>query len=152
MGTRFRAAFVAALAASLLMVAPAAAASDNKLLDASMTGIAVGGQVLLGQQGGGVPWALDRGDAKLWSDGSLKVKVRGLVVASSGVNPIATGIAVVVCGGGTATVSTAPVPFSPSGDATVATTVALPDPCTAPVVFFSGVTGNGPRWFAVTGG
>ena len=151
MGTRFRAAMIAAFAASLLLVAPTAAAG-NKLLDASMTGIAVGGQVLLGQTGGGVPWALDKGDAKLWSDGSLKVKVRGLVVAASGVNPIGTGIAVVVCGGGTSSVSSAPVPFSPAGDATVDTVVDLPAPCLAPVVFFSGVTGNGPRWFAVTGG
>lgn len=151
MATRLRAAILVALAASMLAILPATAAPGNKVLDASMTGIPVAGQVLLGQQGGGVPWVLDKGDAKLWADGTLEVTVRGLVLATTGVNPVATGIATVVCGGGTASASSAAVPFSPTGDAVVEAKLTLPDPCLAPVVFFSGVTGNGPRWFAVTG-
>ena len=44
------------------------------------------------------------------------------------------------------------VPFSPEGDAQVNETVTLPATCLAPAVFFAGITGAGPRWFAVTGG
>ena len=44
------------------------------------------------------------------------------------------------------------VPYSPEGDAEVETVVSRRRAsCLAPVVFFAGNTGAGPRWFAVTG-
>ncbi len=126
-------------------------AGGPKVLDASMVGIPVGGKVLQGQIGGGVPWALDEGRVMLFADGRLHVEVEGLVVAASGVNPIGTGRAIITCDGATAFSSPA-VPFSMTGDAEVnVRATGLPSPCLAPAVFFSGVTANGDRWFAVTG-
>ena len=86
---------------------------------------------------------------------ALHFEVEHLVLAAganAGTNPIPTGVAIVACGGGSTLITTAPVPFSPAGDAEVEANVSLPGPCLAPVVFFAGVTGAGPRWFAVTGG
>ena len=41
-----------------------------------------------GVNGGGVPWQIDRGRGDLSSDGRLKIKVEGLVLVSSGQNPV----------------------------------------------------------------
>jgi hypothetical protein len=150
-----RPALAVAAVAVALVAGTVTADPGTKLLDASMTGIQVGGQTLLGVKGGGLPWVLDRGDARLFADGRLQVSVRHLVLAAGaaeGTNPIPTGRAIVACNGGADTVMTGLVPYSPEGNATVDTTVSLPSPCLAPVVFFAGQTGNGPLWFAVTGG
>jgi hypothetical protein len=145
----------AALATVLAVGAVAASDSGAKVLDASMAGIpaSMTGQAFMGVQGGGLPWSIESGDAKLFRDGRLHVEVEGLVLAAgpaAGTNPIATGIAIVSCAGSVVAQS-APVPFSTSGDAEVDARVALPSSCLAPVVLFAGVTGGGPRWFAVTG-
>jgi hypothetical protein len=144
-----------ALALTLLVVLAAATvatanASGRKVFSSSMVGVPAGGPTLFGVQGGGVPWAIEEGSATLTADGSLHVEVQGLVVAASGINPVATGRAIVACNGA-AVASTAAVPFSRAGDAEVDATVSLPSPCFAPAVFFAGVTANGDRWFAVTG-
>jgi len=139
-----------ALAGLVLGSVSTTIAGGPKVLDARLTGIPTGGLVLHGITGGGVPWKIDEGRAKLFADGRLQVEVRGLVVASSGVNPVATGRAIVTCSS-VAIASTGAVPFSPTGDADVDTSINLPSTCLAPAVFFAGVTGNGDRWFAVTG-
>lgn len=148
-----------AVAGALIAVAIAAGAvtadPGTKLVDASMTGIPTGGLALEGVAGGGIPWMLDRGDARLFADGRLEVSVRHLVLAAGplkGTNPIAMGRAVVTCNGGATTLMSDPVPYSPEGDAMVEAMLNLPSPCLGPVVFFAGQTGNGPRWFAVSGG
>lgn len=129
----------------------ATTASGQKVLDARMTGIPVGGLTLHGLIGGGVAWNLDDGRAKLFEDGRLDVEVEGLVLATNGTNPIDNGRAIVTCSD--AAVASSPiVPFSDEGDASVSTTVDLPDTCLAPAVFFVGVLPTGAeRWFAVTG-
>jgi len=142
--------------ASALLIALAlgtvanATATGRAVLSSSMTGIPTAGLSLLGVPGGGVAWVLDNGTATLSADGRVHVEVNGLVLATTHVNPIATGRVIVACGGA-AVDSTAPVPFSTDGHAVVNATVSLPSPCLAPVVFFAGVTGGGDRWFAVTG-
>ena len=148
-----------ALAGALIAVALAASATTadpgTKLLDASMTGIPTGGLALEGVAGGGIPWMLDRGDARLFADGRLQVSVRHLVLAAgplAGTNPIPTGRAIVACNGGADVVMTDVVPYSAEGDAMVDAQVSLPSTCLAPAVFFAGQTPGGPRWFAVTGG
>jgi hypothetical protein len=140
-----------------LAVASSTTASDGnrKVLDATMAGIptSLTGQVFMGAQGGGLPWRLDSGRAKLWSDGRLVVEVDGLVFAAGpneGRNTVPTGSALVSCGGVVVAMSD-PVPYSAEGDAEVETRVDLPASCFAPVVFFAGNTPGGPRWFAVTG-
>jgi hypothetical protein len=126
-------------------------AGGPKLIDGRMTGIPTANLVLQGVTGGGVPWVIDEGRAKLFTDGRLDVEVQGLVLATNGTNPIANGRAVVTCNSLPAA-SSPIVPFSPEGDASVTTQVDLPDSCLAPAIFFVGVLPNGAeRWFAVTG-
>jgi hypothetical protein len=115
-----------------------------------------------GLAGGGLPWVIDSGSADLRASGQLHVEVEGLVLARrapvppnlQGTNPVPQFKAIVSClttTGGAATTSnilTSPVPASSSGDAEIDTTVALPTPCFAPIIFVTSPTG---AWFAVTG-
>ena len=135
--------------ALLLSTVSAASAGGRKVLDSTMTGLPVGNMLLNGLTGGGVPWSIEEGRVQLFADGRLHVEVEGLVVASSGINPVLTGgRAVVTCNN--APVATTDVfPFSsPDGDSTIDTVVSLPAQCLAPAVFFTNATS---RWFAVTG-
>ena len=110
-----------------------------------------------GVNGGGVPWQIDRGRGDLSSDGRLEIRVEGLVLVSSGQNPVNMFRGVVNC----LTVespdvgvnlATAPVPASTDGDARIKATLKLPDPCVAPIVFVTSGTGAAPgNWFAATG-
>ena len=71
---------------------------------------------------------------------------------AAGTNPIPTGVGIVTCADGATRITTDPVPYSMAGDADVDARITLPATCLAPNVFFAGVTGAGPRWFAVNGG
>jgi hypothetical protein len=110
-----------------------------------------------GVNGGGVPWQIDRGRGDLSSDGRLKIRVEGLVLVSSGQNPVPMFRGVVNCLTPASpdvgvNLATAPVPASSDGDATIKATVDLPDPCVAPIVFVTSGTGAPPgSWFAATG-
>jgi len=110
-----------------------------------------------GVNGGGVPWQIDRGRGELSSDGRLKIRVEGLVLVSSGQNPVPMFRGVVNCLTTESpdvgvNLATAPVPASSDGDATIKATVELPDPCVAPIVFVTSGTGSPPgNWFAATG-
>jgi len=119
------------------------------------------GTPVRGLAGGGLPWQIDRARGELRSDGRLEVRVEGLVLARKapvppnlqGTNPIPQFRAVVSCLTPASpvngeNVATDPFPASPQGDARVRTTIALPDPCIAPIVF---VTSPTEQWFAVTG-
>jgi len=141
---------VSLLAALALGSVVSAEAGGPKVLDATMVGIPTGGLALHGLTGGGAPWKIAEGRAKLFADGRLSVDVEGLVLLN-GTNPIANGRAIVTCN--SAAVATSPiVPFSSAGDAEVEARVAIPSPCLAPAIFFVGVLPNGAeRWFAVTG-
>jgi hypothetical protein len=108
--------------------------------------------------GGNLPWVISKGSGKLKTDGELKVRVRGLVIPSppfNSTNPIPTFRAIVSCqsvdenGNATvANVSTEEFPATPEGNSDIETTISLPQPCIAPIVFVTHPTG---RWFAVTG-
>jgi hypothetical protein len=143
------------LLAVLALGSGSVAADSNghggKILDTTLAGIPVAGQVLLGVPGGGRPWTLVRGDAKLWADGSIDLKVHGLLLGpggtNEGTNPVTLGRAIVVCNGVDKVLSET-VPFDADGDARVKTTLTLPSPCLAPVIFFGSAGGS---WFAVSG-
>jgi hypothetical protein len=141
---------LAVLAALLVGTVSSTVAGGPKVLDGRMTGIPTGGLALHGIAGGGIPWVIDDGRAKLFADGRLLVEVGGLVLATTHTNPVPTGRAIVTCSS-VAVAHSDPVPFSPTGDAVVDTTVDLPASCLAPAVFFAGITAAGDRWFAVTG-
>jgi hypothetical protein len=122
---------------------------------AGVTGPYVGSaNPIRGVNGGGIPWDIAEGKAVLTADGHLEVKVEGLVLATTGTNPITTFRGLVSCQtivDGAATVmnvSTAPFPATTAGDSKIEATVSLPSPCFAPIVF---VTSPGGSWFAVTG-
>jgi hypothetical protein len=153
---RLRPALAAAFAASVIVTGVTVAASGGqKLIDSPMAGIPAGAPTIAGVLGGGAPWRIDEGHAQLRADGRLHIEVQGLVLNAGpliGTNPIPTGVGIVSCGGGAQIVTSSPVPYSSTGDATVDQRIQLPETCLAPVVFFAGVTGGGPRWFAVNGG
>ena len=114
------------------------------------------GHPIRGINGGGVPWAIQRGEGELSANGRLEVEVRGLVIASTGVNPVAQFIAAVNCLTTTSpdtgeTRLTAPVNVGPAGNARFEATLPLPRPCIAPIVFVGTPAGNSLRWFATTG-
>jgi hypothetical protein len=156
MGRHIRFALVAGILIALVAAVPATSAGNSrKVLDATMAGLpaSMAGQTFMGAVAGGLPWRLDGGRAKLWADGRLHVEIEGLVFAAGpneGRNTVPTGRALVACGG-TVVAMSDPVPYSPAGDAEVESRIDLPSSCLAPVVFFAGNTGAGPRWFAVTG-
>jgi len=118
---------------------------------------------------GGLPWTLERGEARLSADGELRVDVEGLVISAldsaavargvGGTNPVAQFKAVLSClttgaGGvaGTVNLSTGLVNVATGaggGDARIREKLAgIPKPCIAPIVF---VTSAGGSWFAITG-
>jgi hypothetical protein len=108
-----------------------------------------------GLAGGGAAWAIGEAKAELHSDGRLEVTVRGLVLVSSGANPIPNFRAVLSCqiidGMGAPAVvnlSTGDFPASTTGDADIEATLMLPSQCFAPILFVTNPTG---RWFAVSG-
>jgi hypothetical protein len=149
---------------ALVALAPGAgSAGPPKVLEFDTMGAVVGPYVgaanpIRGVPGGGLPWAIDEGHGKLRVDGTLEVKVEGLVLAAGdavGTNPIANFRAIVSCqtidaAGGAAVVNrpTGLFPATTAGDSTIEATIDLPSPCFAPIVF---VTSPGGSWFAVTG-
>lgn len=125
--------------------------------------------LIRGVSGGGLPWAIDKGEARLDDDGTLRVDVEGLVLdpndedvidrGLAGVNPVGAFKAILSCltvdGDGaaaTVNVETATVPATTGlggGDAKIEETlVGVPSPCIAPIVF---VTSPGGSWFAASG-
>ena len=147
--------------------APSASAREIKILQFNtMVGVPpllTGAQSqapLRGISGGGIPWMVGSAQGSLSASGKLKVSVEGLVFAAgpnTGSNTVAQFRALVSCVNADGTFSnilTDPVPAtvgsaaSGGGDAEIETTVALPHPCIAPIVF---VTSPGGSWFAATG-
>ena len=115
-----------------------------------------------GVSGGGLPWELKSGSADLRADGRLHVRVHGLVLARrapvpanlQGTIPFTQLGAIVSClttANGMATTDNVPTSLfrvSTRGDGHLETSVALPTPCFAPIVFVTAPTG---AWFAITG-
>jgi hypothetical protein len=164
--TLLSAALVVGVFAGSAVSTPANASSQALLVFDSMapvTGPYVGSaNPIRGLSGGGLPWMISHADGVLSADGHLVVQVRGLVLADAapvpanlrGTNPIPDFRAVVSCQtiSGTAAmvanVATAPFKATTQGDSRIHTTVALPSPCIAPIVF---VTSPGEAWFAAIG-
>src|SRR3954468_9045407 len=131
------------------------AASDNDatvLRFKTMAGVVEpfkgGRNPIRGLSGCGLPWVLDRAEGRLRSDGRIDVRVEGLVLARrapvpadlQGTNPIKQFRAIVSCltpaqPEGADPIKTDLVDASPDGDARIDTTVDLPTPCVAPIVF-----------------
>jgi hypothetical protein len=105
--------------------------------------------------GGGVPWVISVGKGELKANGKLEIKVRGLIIPTTGTNPAPSFRGVVSCmiidgtgAPGNLNVSTGDFPATPAGDANIEEVLDLPTSCFAPIIF---VTNSAGRWFAVTG-
>jgi hypothetical protein len=148
MSRSIRLALALGVVAALVFASTTAAAGGRKVFSSTMVGLPTGSLVLDGLTGGGVPWSIDEGTATLTSDGRLHVEVQGLVVTSTGVNPVTTGGRAIVACDGAPVASTGIVAFSATGDAEVDAQVNLPSPCLDVAVFFTTATN---KWLAVTG-
>jgi hypothetical protein len=110
-----------------------------------------------GINGGGVPWQIASAKGELRTDGRLEIKVEGLVIVATGVNPVAAFRGVVNCltpASPTTGVNlvTGPVPATSTGNAKIEAKLALPTSCIAPIVFVTNGAGAAPgAWFATTG-
>src|SRR5258706_15039420 len=78
---------------------PTFADEKGNLTDfSSMTGIPVGGMVVRGITGGGLPWTIASGTGTVSQQGVVDVTVNGLVIRSfRGINPIGALKATVSC-------------------------------------------------------
>ena len=117
--------------------------------------------VIGGVQSAGSPWTVKSGFASLDASGRLHVKVRGLILPSTGdAGPVTAVSASLVCGGsgGSVEAETASVPLSTKGNADLHARITLPTLCFAPVVLVNIAATNGnpiPQpgaWIAATGG
>ncbi len=92
---------------------------------------------LFGVLPGTAPWAIDEGHVRVRSDGTLRLRVRGLVIPTppaNGTNPVPLLSASVYCSGALVATSKT-VPFSPKGDARINQDLGeLPAPCANPGV------------------
>lgn len=103
---------------------------------------------------GGAAWSLDKGSVKITRHGKFKLRVKGLVLTSTGMTGTVTTIsASLFCGADantTPAVTTGPVPLSPHGDARIRQKVTLPATCLGPIVLVH-PNGGLTRYIAVTG-
>ena len=110
--------------------------------------------------GGGLPWTLTSARGELNTSGKLELEVTGLVFAAgpnTGKNTVTSFRAIVSCinsSGAVQNTQTDPFPATVGpateggGNASIETTLSLPQPCFAPIVF---ITSPGGNWCAVTG-
>jgi hypothetical protein len=129
--------------------------NDNaKVLKSELFGSMPDGPVFFGVKPGGAPWVIDKGRTEVRRDGSVKVEVEGLIIPTTGVNPL-SGIAATVYCNGAAVGTTASYPFSPGGDAKFEARVAkLPAPCLVPAVLLNPAPNgavNAAAYIAATG-
>jgi len=113
-----------------------------------------------GINGGGLPWMLSSAKGELKGSGKLEINIQGLVFAAgpnAGSNTVPNFRAIVSCLKSDGTVDNVVSGLFPAtlgaavnggGNAKIETTLTLPQPCIAPIVF---VTSPGQAWFAVTG-
>lgn len=158
---------LAIVAAPMLAANPSSRALFTVNSLDGVSGIYVGSaNPLRGIAGGGFPWVLEEGKARLNANGEFEVEVQGLVIDPSnataqakgvaGVNPLPFFFATLSCldnTGATTNVNTGAVQATATGNATIDQTIPLPGSCFAPIVFVRGSASgasSGP-WFAVSG-
>lgn len=117
-------------------------------------GAAVGTVNSRGIVGGGLPWVITSGSGELDRNGTLHIRVTGLVIPVppfNGTNPVTQFGAIVSCQTpqGVVNVSTPTAPANAMGDSIINAKVSLPHPCKHPIVF---VTSPGGAWFAMSRG
>jgi hypothetical protein len=140
---------LAGTAAALVLATVAAPGSALATTDqgtggpvrAALVGSVPSDPTVHGAAPGGLPWETHKSSSvKLFGDGRLVVKVKGLVftdgpfVGTAG--PVSSVSASVYCGadGTPAVATTGTVPLSAEGDARIDAVLTVPEPCLNPVV------------------
>lgn len=114
-----------------------------------------------GINGGGLPWGIGEAKVSVKTSGKIDADFENLVFTAgpnSGKNTVGSMSVVVSCldaSNQPVNVKSAPFPVTvatatdPGGDADVKTSIELPSPCFAPIVFITNAAGT--AWFAVDG-
>jgi hypothetical protein len=135
----------AVLVATLGVTVPAFAAgsgahhsgrSQETLLSARLVGSLTTDPALFGVNPGGADWSVSRSTVKVKADGRVDVKVRDLVLTSTGANPVPTISASLVCNGMVVD-TVGPVAYDTEGDARIRDRFSVPDRCLAPAVLLN---------------
>lgn len=137
----------AALLLSSAVAAPALAEDGTRhgeghqkpLLTAALVGSLTTDPQLAEVSPGGADWTVSRSTARVKADGRVDVRVRDLVLTSTGANPVTTISASLVCNG-TVVDSVGPVAFDTAGDARIRDRFAVPERCLAPAVLLNPAT------------
>lgn len=108
------------------------------LLSAELVGSmpAPASPVIAGVNPGGAPWVNEPSRVRLRGDGSITVRIHGLVIPpprGTGINPIAMVVATLVCDQ-QVTASTMAFALSAAGDGTTTGMIVVPNRCDDPVV------------------
>ncbi len=103
------------------------------LLSADVVGSLKTDPVLFGVAPGRADWTVSRSTVKVKANGRVDVKVRDLVLTSTGANPVTEISASLVCNG-TVVDSTDAVAYDQEGDARIRDRFMVPDRCLAPAV------------------
>ena len=162
---------VAVTVALVAAVPPATSSVGKPLLGfntlVGVSGAFVGSSMpLRNVPGGGFPWVISEGRAKVTSGGFLQVEVDGLVIdpnnataqakGIAGNNPIRHFFATLSCldaSGAVVNINSKAVPATTTGNASIEQYIPLPTACFAPILLVRGSptgTPSGP-WFAASG-
>jgi hypothetical protein len=141
--------------------------SGDRIFESSLVGVPAGmtgtAGTIRGVPAGAVPWAIDRGEVRIESDGQLRAEVEGLLIVDTGTNldgttgPVTGVRASLTCHGTNVTATTSVVPLSSDGNAQIEQTISLPRSCVGPIVLIrvgSTMTNPGPSmgpWIAASG-
>jgi hypothetical protein len=149
---------LAAVAAATLVPASTAVAHGDHhsrhrthdLLRAPIAGSLTTDPTIFGVAPGAAPWVIDRGNARVRTDGRIDVRVEGLIIPrGDNTNPVPRLSASLACNGKVVG-TTDTVRFSRAGDARIHDDIKIPRRCIAPVVMLN-PNGNAAVYIGITG-
>ena len=140
--------------------------SNRNIFKSTLIGVPVGmtgaAGAIRGVNAGGAPWVAE-GKATLHADGTIHVKIEGLLITGTGtaldgtVGPVTGVRASLTCQGTNVTATTGVFPLSSFGDAQIKEVITLPSTCLGPIILIRiGSTSSNPGpllgpWIAATG-
>jgi len=109
--------------------------AGKALFTSNIVGSTVG-QTVAGVQSGTAPWVVSSGTISLFADGTIKGRIRGLVIPGTGVGPVTRVAVSLVSGGsgGMVVATTQSFDLSSDGDARISDRIDLPAGVVAPVL------------------
>jgi hypothetical protein len=116
---------------------------EGTVLTASLAPSVPSDPTVFGVAAGSKPWALTSGHVTLGPAGTLEVNVAGLIITTTGTNPVPDLAASLYCNG-TSVGTTDPAPFSTQGNAHIHATLTMPAFCPAPAVLLNPSFGSTP--------